>query len=48
MIYIYICTDLKDITVEMDLSGYEKNQKCYDACNKKVLGKFKDEADVNI
>ena len=27
----------------MDFSGYDKNHKCYDATNKKVLGKFKDE-----
>ena len=32
----------------MDFSGYDKNQKCYDAANKKVLGKFKDEVDGKI
>ena len=35
--------DLKEINHEMDFSGYDKNLKCYDATNKKVLGKFKDE-----
>ena len=44
----YIFTGLKDINDEMDLSGYEKNHKCFDACNKKVLGKFKDEVDGKI
>jgi len=29
----------------MDFSGYDKNHPCYDATNKKVLGKFKDEMD---
>ena len=41
MIYIY--QDLKEINDEMDFSGYDKNHKRYDATNKKVLGKFKDE-----
>ena len=43
MIYIY--TDLTDINDEMDFSGYDENQRCFDACDKKVLGKFKDEVD---
>ena len=38
-----IYQDLKEINDEMDVSGYDKNHKCYDAINKKVLGKFKDE-----
>ena len=42
-IYIYIYQDLKEINDEMDFSGYDKSHKCYDATNKKVLGKFKDE-----
>ena len=29
----------------MDFSGYDKNHKCYDATDKKVLGKFQDEVD---
>ena len=29
----------------MDFSGYDKNHQCYDATNKKVLGKFKDECE---
>ena len=43
MIYIY--TDLTDITDEIDFSGYDENHRCFDACDKKVLGKFKDEVD---
>ena len=39
---------LKEINDEMDFSGYEKNHKCYDATNKKVLGKFKDEVGGKI
>ena len=31
---------LQEINDEMDFSGYEKNHKCFDATNKKVLGKF--------
>ena len=38
----------KKINNEMDFSGYEKNHQCYDATNKKVLGKFKDECEGNI
>ena len=38
-----IYQDLKEINDEMDFSGNDKNHKCYDATNKKVLGKFKDE-----
>ena len=43
-----IYQDLKDINDEMDFSGYDKNHKCYDATNKKVLGKFKDEVGGKI
>ena len=43
MIYIYIY--LTDINDEMDFSGYDENHRCFDACDKKVLGKFKDEVD---
>ena len=43
-----IYQDLKEINDEMDFSGYDKNHKCYDASNKKVLGKFKDEVDGKI
>ena len=40
-----IYTDLTDINDEMDFSGYDENQRYFDACDKKVLGKFKDEVD---
>ena len=40
-----IYQDLKEINDEMDFSGYDKNHQCYDATNKKVLGKFKDECE---
>ena len=40
-----IHTDLTDINDEMDFSGYDENHRCFDACDKKVLGKFKDEVD---
>ena len=43
-----IYQDLKDINDEMDFSGYDKNHNCYDATNKKVLGKFKDEVGGKI
>ena len=43
-----IYEDFKDINKHMDFSGYDKNHKCYDATNKKVLGKFKDEVDGKI
>ena len=43
-----IYQDLQGINDEMDFSGYDKNHKCYDAINKKVLGKFKDEVDGKI
>ena len=43
-----IYQDLKEINDEMDFSGYDKNHKCYDATNKKVLGKFKDEVGGKI
>ena len=39
---IYIYTDLTNINDEMDFSGYDENHRCFDACDKKVLGKFKD------
>ena len=32
----------------MHFSGYDKNHPSYDACNSKVLGKFKDECDGKI
>ena len=32
----------------MDLSNCDKDHKCYDATNKTVLGKFKDEVDGKI
>ena len=32
----------------MDFSGYDKNHPCFDATNKKVLAKFKDEMDGKI
>ena len=40
--------DWKEIKDYMDFSGYDKNHPCYDATNKKVLGKFKDEMDGKI
>ena len=40
-----IYQDLTEINDEMDFSGCDKNHKCYDATNKKVLGKFKDECE---
>ena len=40
--------DFNDISNYMDFSGYEPKHKCYDKTNKKVLGKFKDEADGKI
>ena len=43
-----IYQDLKEINDEMDFSGYDKNHKCYDATNQKVLGKFKDECEGKI
>ena len=43
-----IYKDLKKINDEMDFSGYDKNHTCYDATNKKVLGKFKDECEGKI
>ena len=43
-----IYQDLKEINDEMDFSGYDKNHKCYDATNKKVLGEFKDECEGKI
>ena len=43
-----IYNDFKQINKYMDFSGYDKNHKCYDDTNKKVLGKFKDECDGKI
>ena len=43
-----IYQDLKETNDEMDFSGYDKNHKCYDATNKKVLGKFQDECEGKI
>ena len=43
-----IYQDLQEINDEMDFSGYEKNHKCFDATNKKVLGKFIDECEGKI
>ena len=43
-----IYDDFKDINKHMDFSGYDKEHKCYDPINKKVLGKFKDEVDGKI
>ena len=40
--------DFNDIKDYMDFSGYDPKHKCYDKTNKKVLGKFKDEADGKI
>ena len=43
-----IYQDLTEINDEMDFSGCDKNHKCYDATNKKVLGKSKDECEGKI
>ena len=43
-----IYQDLQEINDEMNFSGYDKNHKCYDATNKKVLGKFKDACEGKI
>ena len=43
-----IYDDFKEINKYMDFSGYDKEHKCYDVTNKKVLGKFKDEVDGKI
>ena len=43
-----IYEDFKSLRYYMDFSGYDKNHPNYDACNKKVLGKFKDECDGKI
>ena len=43
-----IYQDLKEVNDERDFSGYDKNHKCFDATNKKVLGKFKDECEGKI
>ena len=43
-----IYDDFKEINDQMDFSGYDKNHKCYDPTNMKVLGKFKDECDGKI
>ena len=43
-----IYQDLKEINDKINFSGYDKNHKCYDATNKNVLGKFKDECEGKI
>ena len=43
-----IFEDYKALRQHMDFSGYNKNHPSYDACNKKALGKFKDECDGKI
>ena len=35
-----IYQDLKEINDEMEFSGYDKHDKCYDATNKTVLGEY--------
>jgi len=50
-LYIYIHIYIYRFERYNRWNGFEwiwKNQKCYDACNKKVLGKFNDEVHVNI
>ena len=43
-----IYTDFKHIKQHMDFSDYPKNHECYNASNKKVLGKMKDELNGKI
>ena len=43
-----IFKDWGQINQHMDFSGYDRNHPNYDASNKKVLGKFKDETDGKI
>ena len=43
-----IYEDLNNIKHEMDFSDYPEEHKCYDANNKKILGKFKHEVSSNI
>ena len=43
-----IYTDFKLINQHMDFSDYPKNHECYNASNKKVLGKMKDELNGKI
>eukprot|EP00438_Fugacium_kawagutii_P007257 Skav211577 [mRNA] locus=scaffold2228:403820:405304:+ [translate_table: standard] len=43
-----IYNDFNDIKDEMDFSSYDKNHKCYNTDNKKVLGKFKCETNGKI
>ena len=43
-----IYDDFKEIRQHMDFSNYDKDHKCYDVTNKKVLGRFKDEVDGKI
>ena len=40
--------DFKELKGHMDFTGYDKDHKCYDDTNNKVLGKFKDELDGQI
>eukprot|EP00438_Fugacium_kawagutii_P002275 Skav227368 [mRNA] locus=scaffold2373:95507:96952:+ [translate_table: standard] len=43
-----IFEDFKELREHMDFSSYDKNHPNYDPCNKKVIGKFKDECDGKI
>ena len=43
-----IYQNLKERNDEMGLSGYDKSHNCFDATNKKVLGKFEDECEGKI
>lgn len=43
-----IYDDFNEMKEHMDFSDYDKNDKCYDITNKKVLGKFKDECNGKI
>ena len=43
-----IFKDYKELRQHMDFSAYPKDHPNYDPCNKKVLGKFKDECDGKI
>ena len=43
-----IYDDFKELGRQMDFSDYDRDHKCYDLTNKKVLGKFKDECQGQI